>query len=357
MHIAFVLGTRPEIIKLAPLIQACVNEELPFSILHTNQHYAEQMDRVFFNELGLPEPHHHLGVGSRPHGEQIGRMLIGIENALLARRPSCVVVQGDTNSALAGGLAASKMGIPVAHVEAGLRSHDRAMPEEINRILIDHLAEHLFCPTSLQSGYLAGEGIPASRIHITGNTIVDATLAYAENARQRSGILERLGLHDGRYGLLTCHRPSNTDDPARFAMLMEAVAAIAGEAGFPLVFPLHPRLGEAQRLAAQRHPCMKLIGPAGYLDMLALQQGAALILTDSGGIQEEACILQRKCLVLRLNTERPEALEGGGCVLPASLDADELRSAARALLQRTVEWRNPFGDGLAHRRILDILTK
>ena len=357
MHTAYVLGTRPEIIKLAPLIQASVRDGLAFSIIHTNQHYDWQMDKVFFDELDLPEPNYHLGIGSLPHGEQIGRMLVGLERALLAQRPTTVAVQGDTNSALAGGLAASKLGIPVAHVEAGLRSHDRSMPEEINRVLIDHLSDYLFCPTLLQAGYLEKEGIPSNRVHVTGNTIVDATLLHAERALQRSDILSKIGLSKSQYGLLTCHRPSNTDDPAHFAALMKAVATIADDFGFDLVFPVHPRLGEAQRRAAGCHSRIRLIEPVGYLDMLALLHGAALILTDSGGIQEEACILQRKCLVLRLNTERPEALESGGCTLPASLEADELRVAAHELLQRSVAWVNPFGDGCAHRHILEVLTK
>ncbi|MBD9362456.1 non-hydrolyzing UDP-N-acetylglucosamine 2-epimerase [Methylomonas fluvii] len=356
MHITYVLGTRPEIIKLASLIQASVREGLPFSIIHTNQHYAERMDRVFFNDLELPEPNHHLGIGSLSHGEQIGRMLTGIERVLLAQRPSVVVVQGDTNSALAGGLAANKLGIPLAHVEAGLRSYDRSMPEEINRVLIDHLSDHLFCPTANQANYLVGEGIRGGHIHITGNTIVDAALDYAETAQRRSDILDRLGLTQGKYSLLTCHRPSNTDDPAHFATLMDAVADIAEASGFPLVFPIHPRLGEHQRQAAANHHQITLTDPVGYLDMLALLQNAALILTDSGGVQEEACILQRKCLILRRNMERPEALENGGCVLPASLSASDLRSAALALLERPVVWNNPFGDGFAYRRILDTLT-
>lgn len=356
MHITYILGTRPEIIKLASLIQASAREGVPFSIIHTNQHYAERMDRVFFNDLDLPEPQHHLGVGSLSHGEQIGRMLTGIERVLLSQRPSVVVVQGDTNSALAGGLAANKLGIPLAHVEAGLRSYDRSMPEEINRVLIDHLSDHLFCPTANQAKYLADEGIRGGHIHITGNTIVDAALDYAEAAQRRSDILSRLGLSKGQYSLLTCHRPSNTDDPTHFATLMGAVAGIAEASGLPLVFPIHPRLGEQQRHAAASHPQITLTDPVGYLDMLALLQNAALILTDSGGVQEEACILQRKCLVLRRNIERPEALENGGCVLPASLNAADLQAAALALLQRPVAWSNPFGDGFAYRRILDILT-
>ncbi|MFC6840823.1 non-hydrolyzing UDP-N-acetylglucosamine 2-epimerase [Xanthomonas theicola] len=355
MHISYVLGTRPEIIKLASLIAASVREGLRFSIIHTNQHYAETMDRIFFDELGLPPADHNLGVGSAPHATQIGRMLCGIEPVLARTRPDVVVVQGDTNSALAGAMAANRLGIAVAHVEAGLRSRDQRMPEEINRVLIDHLSEHLFCPTALQAQILREEGLPAANIRITGNTVADATLAHAQTALRRSDILQRLGLRAGGYHLLTCHRRSNTDDPQHFAALMQAVAAISDAAGRPLVFPMHPRLAALGAAAAARHRALRAIGPVGYLDMLALQQGAALIMTDSGGIQEEACILRRKCLVLRTNTERPETLQVGGAELPLSLDERGLRRAADLLLARSVTWRNPFGDGYAFRSILDAL--
>jgi len=234
---------------------------LPFSVIYANQHYAERMNRVFFNELELPKPDHHLGISSLSRGEQIGRMLTGIEWILLMRRPSSIVVQRDTNSALVGGLTADKLCIPAARVEARLRSYDR--------------------------------------IHITGNTIADATLGYTEHAQQRSGILYKLGLSKGEYSLLAYHRPSNTDDLAHFTALIDAAA---------------------------RHRHITLTGPVGYLDMLALLPNAALILTDSGG------------------------------VLPAGLEASELRSAAQALLRRPVAWTNPFGDGFAYRRILDGLT-
>ncbi len=246
------------------------------------------MNRVFFNELELPKPDHHLGIGSLSRGEQIGRMLTGIEWILLMRRPSAIVVPGDTNSALVGDLTADKLCIPAARVEARLRSYDR--------------------------------------IHIAGNTIADANQGYAEHAQQRSGILYKIGLSKGEYSLLTYHRPSNTDDLTHFAALMDAVADIEEVSGFPLVLPIHPRLGENQRHAAARHRHITLTGPVGYLDMLALLPNATLILTDSGG------------------------------VLPAGLEASELRSAAQALLRRPVAWTNPFGDGFAYRRILDGLT-
>lgn len=354
MHICYVLGTRPEIIKLASLIAASVRGGLHFSIIHTNQHYAEKMDRIFFHELGLPSPDHNLGVGSAPHGAQIGRMLCEMEPILARIQPDVVVVQGDTNSALAGALAASKLDIAVAHVEAGLRSGDRSMPEEVNRVLIDHISDYLFCPTALQAKILIQEGLPASNVWVTGNTVADATLAYAKTAMCRSDILQRHGLRPGGYHLMTCHRRSNTDDPQHFSVLIDAVAAISEAAGMPLVFPMHPRLGALGGTSLARHH-VRAIDPVGYIDMLALQQGATLIMTDSGGIQEEACILQRKCLVLRTNTERPETLEIGGAELPLSLDPQGLRVAAELLLARSVDWRNPFGDGHAFRNILNTL--
>lgn len=245
-------------------------------------------------------------------------MLCGIEPVLATLQPDVVVVQGDTNSALAGAMAASKLEIAVAHVEAGLRSRDRSMPEEVNRVLIDHLSDYLFCPTALQAQILRDEGLTGARIRITGNTVADATLAHAQTALRRSTILQRLGLREGGYHLLTCHRRSNTEDPAHFAALMQAVTSISEDQGLPLVFPMHPRLDALGSVAAARHRVLRAIGPVGYLDMLALQQGAALIMTDSGGIQEEACILQRKCLVLRTNTERPETLQIGGAELPTA---------------------------------------
>ncbi|MDQ1094839.1 UDP-N-acetylglucosamine 2-epimerase [Xanthomonas sacchari] len=191
MHISYVLGTRPEIIKLASLIAASMRDGLRFSIVHTNQHYAETMDRIFFDELELPRAHYNLGVGSAPHATQIGRMLCGIEPVLERTQPDVVVVQGDTNSALAGAMAANKRGIAVAHVEAGLRSRDRSMPEEVNRVLIDHMSDHLFCPTALQAQILREEGLAPASIRITGNTVADATLAHARTALRRSDILQR----------------------------------------------------------------------------------------------------------------------------------------------------------------------
>ena len=355
MHIAFVLGTRPEIIKLSSLINACIREGVRYTLIHTNQHYAAVMDRLFFEELGLPLAHFNIGVGSGHAGSQLASMILGIEPVLREVKPDYVIVQGDTNSALAGGLAATKAGIPVGHVEAGLRSFDRTMPEETNRVLLDHLSSFWFCPSPLQVELLAKEGIKGTNVVVTGNTGIDATLLHARAAAECSVIHDRLGLESGNYLLLTCHRPSNTDHPERFSQIMYGVQHLAEIQQRKVVFPMHPRLGPQHHdvLRAQTH--IHNIEPVGYLDMLALLQGAALVLTDSGGLQEEACVLQRRCLILRSNTERPESLETGGARLAGSLTSDSLVEAAQLLGSSQVSWKNPFGDGYAHRRILDTL--
>lgn len=355
MHLAFVLGTRPEIIKLSSLLAACVRDGLPYTLIHTNQHYDAAMDRLFFSEFSLPGAQFNLGVGSAPASVQLGRMMMGIQPVLQEMKPDCVIVQGDTNSALAGGLAASKSGITVAHVEAGLRSFDKSMPEETNRILLDHLSSFWFCPSSLQVDLLAKEGIQNANVHITGNTGNDAALHYASRAREQSRIYDTLELATEEYLLLTCHRPSNTDDPAHFARLMHAVQCLAEAKNLQVIFPVHPRLGSYSREVLKSKTRIRTIEPVGYLDMLALMQGASLVLTDSGGMQEEACVLQRRCLILRANTERPESLGTGGARLVSSVAEDSLIEAAKMLDQTQVNWSNPFGDGMAYQRILKVL--
>lgn len=355
MHLTFVLGTRPEIIKLSSVLSACVRDATPFTLIHTNQHYDPAMDACFFEELGLPAPDHHLGVGSGSHSQQIAKMIVGVESVLQRCETDRVIVQGDTNSALAGGLAARKLGVPVAHVEAGLRSFDPHMPEEANRILLDHLSSDWFCPAPLQVELLRREGIQGPRVHLTGNTGNDATLAYAPRARERVAHRRNGVLAEG-YLLLTCHRPANTDDLERFAMLLGACDDIARGLGLRVLFPTHPRLGSAHRATIARFSRIAPLPPVGYLDMLSLIDGATLVLTDSGGVQEESCALRRKCLILRENTERPETLAVGGAQLPERLEREALLCAADQLMARHVEWYNPFGDGQAYRRILDALT-
>ncbi|BAQ72491.1 UDP-N-acetylglucosamine 2-epimerase [Pseudomonas sp. Os17] len=355
MHLAFVLGTRPEIIKLSSLISACIRQGIRYTLIHTNQHYAAAMDKLFFDELELPLAHFNLGVGSDVAGSQVARMVMGIEPVLQAVRPDYVIVQGDTNSSLAGGLAARQADIPIAHVEAGLRSFDKSMPEETNRIQLDHMSDFWFCPSALQVELLANEGIHGANVHITGNTGIDATLRYVHSSRARSGILERLGVQAEDYLLLTCHRPSNTDDIAHFARLIEAVQRLAEARNRPVIFPVHPRLGREHWKIIDSSSPVKTTDPLGYIDMLALLQGADLVLTDSGGLQEEACVLQRRCLVLRANTERPESLDSGGSRLAPVVTQNSLIDAADELRHSSVTWSNPFGDGQAWQRILQVL--
>ncbi|QZX81117.1 non-hydrolyzing UDP-N-acetylglucosamine 2-epimerase [Metapseudomonas otitidis] len=355
MHLVFVLGTRPEIIKLSSLIHACIQRGIRYTLIHTNQHYTSTMDRLFFEELELPLAHFNLGVGSDIASSQVARMVMGIEPILRAVKPDYVIVQGDTNSSLAGGLAARNVDIPIAHVEAGLRSFDKSMPEENNRIQLDHMSDFWFCPSALQVELLANEGIQSANVHITGNTGNDATLRYAQISRARSGILESLGVQAEGYMLLTCHRPSNTDDIVHFAKLIEAVQRLAEARNKPVIFPVHPRLSQEHRKIIDGSSHIKTSAPLGYIDMLALLQHAELVLTDSGGLQEEACVLQRRCLVLRANTERPESLDSGGSRLVPVVAGNSLIDAADELRHSSVSWSNPFGDGQAWKRILHVL--
>lgn len=353
MRVAIVLGTRPEIIKMSPLVRALQRRGTDFVLVHTGQHYSYNMDRVFFEQLDLPDPHHNLEVGSGTHGAQTGRMLAAIEKVLESERPDEVLVQGDTNSVVAAALAAVKMGIRVGHVEAGLRSFDRTMPEEINRVVGDHVADHLFAPTPLSVENLRREGLPESRIHLTGNTIVDAVVQNRDLAARKSRVLDTLGLQAGRFVLLTAHRQENVDNPERFAGILEGARAVGDELGMPVLYPVHPRarkrIGE-MGLDASR---VRLVDPVDFLDFITLESSARIVLTDSGGVQEEACILGVPCVTLRDNTERPETIEAGANAL-AGAKPDAILRAARDMLPSRPKG-NPFGDGRSAERILDIV--
>jgi UDP-N-acetylglucosamine 2-epimerase (non-hydrolysing) len=352
--IAIVVGTRPEIIKMAPVVRACVERSVPFLLLHTGQHYSFELDGVFFRELELPAPHHNLEVGSGSQAYQIGAIVSGLEPILTRERPEVLLVEGDTNSVLAAGLAAHKLGIRVGHVEAGLRSYDRTMPEEINRILTDHLADHLFAPTPHARAILLGEGVAEARIHVTGNTVVDEILRQRDRARD-PGLLERFGVAPGAYALATVHRAENVDRETRLRGIFTGIAAAGRALGMPVLAALHPRtttrldaLGLALDGAVRRLP------PLGYLEFLGLHAEAALMLTDSGGLQEEACCLRVPCVTLRDNTERPESLEVGANVL-AGADPERIVASARTMAARPRDWPNPFGDGKSGQRIVDIV--
>lgn len=353
--VAFVLGTRPEIIKLAPVIQECNRRRIPFSIIHTGQHYSELLDSVFFDQFRLPEPDYNLGVGSGTHGEQTGKMLAAIEQRLLAEEPSVVVVQGDTNSVLAGALAGSKLDVDVAHVEAGLRSFDREMPEEINRVLVDHTAEYLFAPTTESARLLKAEGIDDSRITVTGNTIVDALTQGLEVVESESSILDDLGLTTDEFCLLTAHREENVDSRERFEALLDGVNEYAERAGLPVVYPIHPRAQDRLDEFDMAVPLnVRLVDPVDYLDFLKLERDATLVFTDSGGVQEETCVLGTPCVTLRDNTERPETISAGANCL-AGTSPDHIATLAELMASRDTDWSSPFGDGRAGYRILETL--
>ena len=356
MKPAIVVGTRPEIIKMAPVIRACRARGVPALLIHTGQHYSFELDGIFFAELGLPAPDLNLEVGSGTQTYQVASAMSGLEPVFAEHRPNVVLVEGDTNSVLAAALAANKAGIAVGHVEAGLRSYDRRMPEEINRILTDHVADHLFAPTARARSILLGEGIAEARIAVTGNTVVDELLLQRERARRPSQ-LERLGVAPGRFALATFHRAENVDDADRLRGILNGLAAVSAALEMPVLAALHPRT-QARIAALDDHVTagIRVLPPLGYLDFLGLHAEAALMLTDSGGLQEEACCLGVPCVTLRDNTERPESVEVGANVL-AGAEPERIVGCAREMLGRPRSWPNPFGDGHAGEHIVDRLLR
>lgn len=351
-----VAGARPNFMKIAPLLRELrARPGCEAVLVHTGQHYDTAMSERFFSELGIPEPDVNLGVGSGSHAAQTAEVLRRIEEVLLEKRPDAVVVVGDVNSTLAAAIAAVKLGIPVAHVEAGLRSFDRTMPEEINRVLTDQISHWLFTTEPQAETNLVREGISRDRIHFAGNVMIDTLLGHLEHARGLD-TLERLGLTAGGYGLLTLHRPSNVDDPERLRLLFAVLEEIHAE--LPVLFPVHPRTREAiRRFLGGRAPGLRMEEPLGYLDFLRLMADARIVLTDSGGIQEETTALGVPCLTLRENTERPVTVDQGTNTIVGS-DPATIRSEARKVLEdggkrgRVPErW-----DGRAAARIADVLA-
>lgn len=356
MHVSIILGTRPEIIKLSSSIrQLLQRKEFSFDVVHTNQHYDYTLDAIFFKELELPQPSFNLQVGSHPHGKQTGIMLEKLEQVFLETHPDVIVVQGDTNTVMAGALAASKLHIPVAHLEAGLRSFDRMMPEEINRVVTDHISDLLFPPTPLAVQQLAAEGITKG-VFMVGNSVVDAVKAHVEIAARRDD--SPVHGFPQSFILATLHRDSNTDGQERLSELLQMLNDMALQSGLPVVFPAHPRTTKRierfglSDLAASLEPRVHIIEPLGYLDFLLAIQRASCIVTDSGGVQEEACILGVPAVTVRTTTERPETLDVGSAIL-----APTRREAVQGLLhmlgKKERTWRNPFGDGTTGKQMLD----
>ena len=357
MKIAIILGTRPEIVKMSPVIRSCSRRSIGFSIIHTGQHYSYEMDRIFFRDLELPDAAYNLEVGSGTHGAQTARMLTGLEKILMEDPHDVVLVQGDTNTVLAGALVASKLGIMLGHVEAGLRSYDRSMPEEINRVVADHLSDILFAPTETAAANLRKEGRPDSGIFVTGNTVVDAIIQNLSIATRDRSIFSNLGVEEGKYVLVTAHRQENVDRRENLSGILKGIDLVGSEFGIPVLYPIHPRTKKMLGYFSFQVPDnIRLLEPLGYFEFLLLEASARLVLTDSGGIQEECCILKTPCVTMRNNTERPETIDVGGNIL-AGADPGAILSGAKEMDLRSRTWENPFGDGKSSDRILRHLQK
>lgn len=354
MKLLLVAGARPNFIKVAPLMwEVGRRAGVEAALVHTGQHYDRKMSELFFEELGIPEPDVNLGVGSGSHAVQTAEVMRRFEPVLLETHPDAVVVVGDVNSTIACALTAAKLGVPVAHVESGLRSFDRSMPEEINRVLTDAISDWLFVSEPSGMENLRREGVLTDRMHLVGNVMIDSLLACRDQA-ERSSILEDLGLSGRPYAVLTLHRPANVDDPAVLDGLMRAIGRIAED--LPIVFPAHPRTLAALEGRSGSPPGLRLIEPLGYLDFLKLIAHARLVLTDSGGLQEETTVLGVPCLTLRENTERPATIDQGTNQL-VGLNHERIVEAALSVLcaDRGSSRVPDLWDGRAAPRIVDVL--
>jgi UDP-N-acetylglucosamine 2-epimerase len=356
MKIISVVGARPQFIKLASLSKELRKKHREI-ILHTGQHYDDELSQVFFSELRIPEPDYNLGIGSAEHGEQTGRMLKAIEEVLLFEKPDLVIVYGDTNSTLAGALASAKLNIPVAHVEAGLRSFKKSMPEEINRVLTDHVSTLLFCPTLTSVKNLKREGIPKG-VHLVGDVMYDSFIDHLKVAEKKSKVMKKLNLQTKEFYLVTVHRAENTDSKENLKKLVQIVTRLDKS----VVFPIHPRTRKKlsefdlwDRLVSK--PDLILIDPVSYLDMLALEKNARCVLTDSGGVQKEAFFLKTPCLTLRDETEWVETLKDGSNQL-VGLEVDKvIRKIKRGdRLSTRVAKRTTLTSEGANKRITTIIA-
>ncbi len=354
MKVATVVGARPQFIKMAPVSRE-LRKHFEEIVIHTGQHYDYEMNRIFFEQLSIPEPDYYLGVGSGSHGYQTGEMLKKIEEVIMREEPDIILVYGDTNSTLAGALAAVKLHIKVAHVEAGLRSFDKRMPEEVNRVLTDHVSDYLFAPTETAVKNLYNEGIEEG-VYLTGDVMYDALLHNIRIARKESKILKRLGLTPKEYLLATVHRAENTEGRRRLENIIEAFV----ESGEFIVFPVHPRTKKYLETygisgMVEKAGNILMIPPVGYLDMLILEENAKKILTDSGGVQKEAYFLKVPCITLRERTEWVETVEDGWNVLVGSAREKILRAIVE-FEPRGETYTYRFGDGKASGRIVRVLS-
>ncbi len=349
MKVACVVGARPQFVKAVPVSRALQRAGLREILIHTGQHYDYQMSQVFFDEMGLPRPAYNLGVGSASHGKQTGEMLARIEEVLMAESPDVTVVYGDTNSTIAGALASVKLGIRVAHVEAGLRSFNRSMPEEHNRVLTDHCADLLLCPTDNAVANLAREGLTHG-VYRVGDTMYDAVLQFSAAARDQSRILRRLGVSPGEYFLATVHRVSNT----KTCDVLHGLLSIFQMLDLPVVFPIHPRTRQSLQAVSASLPNVRLIDPVGYFDMLVLEENARAVLTDSGGVQKEAFFLGVPCITLRTETEWIETVAAGWNIVVGN-DRERILAAASKKDWPVSKPASVFGNGDAGEHIVRLL--
>lgn len=349
--IAVVLGTRPEIIKLGQIIRLLGSAA---AVVHTGQHYDKELSETFFRTFGIRDPQAHLGVGGKSRGSQIGSAVSALDEHLTTNRPLCVVVQGDTNAALAGGIAANALEIPLVHVEAGLRSYDRRMPEEHNRVIIDHLADLLCAPTTTSQLNLINEGIGDQLIRVTGNTVVEAVHELMPSSERRLELLRSYGLEAGKFVLSTFHRPENVDDPDRFRVVLGELASLA----LPVVLPLHPRSREraSEYGLGGLLDGLHVIEPIGYEAFLGLGSESAFLVSDSGGVQEEVSVYKRSVVVVRRSTERPEVLGSFARLVEPGPQISEIASEwiddLAGLHGRLAQIPSPYGDGSASERVV-----
>lgn len=358
--IAILVGTRPGIIKMGPLIKELNKKNEKYFVIHAGQHYSYEMDKIFFKQLKLPEPNYTLNSVKfcKLHGEQTAEMLVGIEKLLIQEKPKIILVCGDANFNLAGALAARKLHINIGHVESGLRSNDWRMPEEHNRVIIDHISDYLFTPTEENKLNLIKDNVKG-KIFVVGNTIVDAVHQNIEIAKNKSNILERCNLKSKEYFILTVHREENVDDKNTLRNILDGIKMVLKE--YPdniIAFPAHPRTIERLKLfnffTELAINNLIIMNPIGYLDFLKLLYDTRLVMTDSGGIQEEACILKRPCVTLRENTERPETIKVGSNMLVGT-NPKNILDGVGIMLNRKPNWTNPFGDGKTAKKIINVI--
>ena len=355
MKIGLIFGTRPEIIKLAPLIRELENRKIDYFMIHTNQHYSYEMDKLFFDELKLPIPKYNLDCGFDSFRKQVSFMSKKTIEILKKEKPDHFMVYADPTSCLAGALAAAKTNCTIHHIEAGLRSHDTKMLEETNRITTGQLADYHFASTEIGKKYLIEEGTNPSKIYVVGNTIVDAVYQNIELANKNCNILNKLNLEKEKYFLITFHRAENVDNKERLSGILESLKLIYNKYNLPVIYPIHPRTKKMIKEFNLKIPDeIKVIEPTSFLEFLQLEYNSKLIITDSGGIQEESCILKIPCVTLRDNTERPETLEIGSNIL-AGVNPKRILECVDIMYSKERNWKHPYGDGKTAIKILNII--